>query len=211
MNHTKAYKIAFALSLITVFYNIVEGLVSVYFGFEDESLSLMGFGVDSFIEVLSGIGVSYMIIRIWKNKGKSKTGFEINALKITGFSLILLSIGIVINGFYNLYLGKKPETTFWGIVISLISIITMWILIVYKKKVGRILNSDAILADAECTKICIYMSIALLAGSIAYEALKLPYIDEIGSFIIAYYAFNEGRECFEKAKSKDSCSCSCCR
>ncbi len=81
----------------------------------------------------------------------------------------------------------------------------MLLLIFGKTKAGKQLNSDAILADAECTKVCIYMSVILLAASGLYELTKLQYIDDIGTFGIAYFSFKEGKECFEKAKSNKLC------
>jgi divalent metal cation (Fe/Co/Zn/Cd) transporter len=70
-----------------------------------------------------------------------------------------------------------------------------------KAKIGIALESDAILADAECTQVCIYMSLVLLTASVVYELTKIAYVDSIGSLALAYLSFNEGRECFGKAKS----------
>ena len=100
-----------------------------------------------------------------------------------------------------------PETTFWGIIISLVSIAVMWALAYNKTKVGKKLHSDAILADAECTKVCISMSIILLLSSGIYELTNLASIDAIGTFGLAYFSFKEGRECFEKVKNNHHCSC----
>ncbi|MGD0038461.1 MAG: hypothetical protein ABSC53_14335 [Bacteroidota bacterium] len=60
----RLYKIAFGLSAFTILYNIAEGLISMYFGYSNDSLTLFGFGADSFIEVLSGLGIAHMILRI---------------------------------------------------------------------------------------------------------------------------------------------------
>jgi len=89
------FKDAFNLSLFTIFYNIIEGIVSMVLGYEDETLTLFGFGVDSFIEVISGVGIAIMVIRIRQNIDSSKSKFEINALKVTGTSFYLLSTGLV--------------------------------------------------------------------------------------------------------------------
>ena len=78
------YKHAYKLSLFTIVYNVIEGLVSMILGYEDETLTLFGFGVDSFIEVMSGIGIAVMILRMRQNPESSKSKFEIKALKITG-------------------------------------------------------------------------------------------------------------------------------
>lgn len=200
------YKYAVILAIITVFYNLVEGLISVYFGMQDETISLFGFGIDSFVEVISGIGIWHMLIRI-KIKGDERDKFENTALRITGTAFYVLVVGLIITAIYNIYLGHKPETTFWGIVISLISIITMSALIFFKMKVGRALNSKALIADANCTKTCLYLSIILLAASVGYELTGFGGIDSAGALLIAYFSFKEGKEAFEKAKTGKNCEC----
>ncbi len=202
----KLYKTAFLLSLFTIFYNILEGIISIIFGIEDETLSLFGFGVDSFIEVISGVGIAGMIIRIKENPESNRSKFEINALKITGTSFFLLSAGLLAGVVYNIINHVKPETTVWGVLISLVSIAVMIWLLKAKKKVGRKLDSDAIIADANCTRVCIYMSLVLLASSLIYELTGFAYADAIGAAGLAYISITEGKEAFEKAKGKE-CEC----
>jgi divalent metal cation (Fe/Co/Zn/Cd) transporter len=71
------------------------------------------------------------------------------------------------------------------------------------------LNSEAILADAHCTRTCIYLSVVLLASSLLYEFFRIPYVDVAGSLGIAWFAYAEGRESLEKAK-QNKLSCGCC-
>jgi divalent metal cation (Fe/Co/Zn/Cd) transporter len=203
----KLYKVAFGLALFTILYNIAEGLISTYLGFEDESLSLFGFGSDSFIEVISGLGIAHMVLRIQKNPESNRDDFEKTALKITGVAFYLLVFGLVISSIYNIWTGHKPLTTFWGVIISIISILVMWILVMWKRNVGKNLGSEPILADANCTMVCIYMSIILLVSSCIYELFEIPYIDSIGTLGLSYFAFKEGKECFEKANRDTYCSC----
>ncbi len=199
---------ALVLAIITIVYNIIEGVVSIFFGLEDETLALFGFGADSFVEVISGIGILHMIIRMKNSKVDQRDKFERTALKITGFSFYLLTFGLVIGSALNIIKDVKPETTLVGIVVSVISIFTMYYLMNAKLKVGKELNSDAIIADANCTKTCFYLSFLLLASSGLYELFQIAYIDIAGSLGIAYFAFKEGKEAFEKAKS-ETLSCSC--
>lgn len=104
-----------------------------------------------------------------------------------------------------------PTTTLPGIVIAGLSILTMYILYYYKLKVGKALNSAPIISDAKCTKTCFYLSFILLGASLLYELFKIPYVDAIGSLGIAWYAYKEGKEAFEKVKeNKLSCSDDCC-
>ncbi len=206
-SHEKLYKIAFWLAVFTIVYNILEGIISTYLGFEDESLTLFGFGSDSFIEVISGLGIAHMVIRIKKNPDSKRDNFERTALRITGFAFYMLVVGLVITSVYNIWINHKPITTFWGLVISVISIIVMWGLVLRKRSVGRQLKSEPILADANCTMVCIYMSVILLVSSGLYELFQISYIDSIGTLILSYFAFKEGKECFEKANSDTYCSC----
>ena len=204
------YRTASWLIVFTILYNLVEGLLSVYLGFEDESFTLFGFGVDSFIEVISGVGIAHMILRVKARPGSNRDDFERTALRVTGTAFYILLAGLVAISFYNIWTNHKPETTFWGIVIAVVSILIMWLLILEKRKVGKKLNSPAILADAQCTMVCIYMSVILLAASFIYELTALPYVDSAGTLGLAYFSFKEGKECFEKARSNNVCSCDHC-
>jgi len=192
------YKRASLLAQITIFYNLIEGLVSVFFGVADETLSLLGFGIDSFVEVLSGIGIWYMVRRIRNNSDANPSSFEKMALQITGTAFYILGVGLLVTAGINIYHGLRPVTTFWGIVIAVISIFTMWALIYFKVKVGKQLKSDAILEDANCTKACLYLSFILLFASVGYELTGIGGIDSIGAVLIAIFSFREGREAFEK-------------
>jgi len=203
------YQKAYLLSLFTIFYNVLEGVISMLLGYRDETLTLFGFGVDSFIEVASGLGIAFMIMRIRQNPSSSKSSFEINALKITGTSFYLLSAGLLAGIVVNLINQHKPETTLWGAVIALISVAVMFWLMNAKKRIGKLLTSEPILADANCTKVCIYMSVVLLASSLIYELTGFAYADVIGSAGLIYFSITEGKEAFEKAKGK-TCSCDHC-
>jgi divalent metal cation (Fe/Co/Zn/Cd) transporter len=207
----KHYSKALYLSLFTIFYNLLEGLISVYFGFEDETLALFGFGVDSFIEVVSGIGIAFMVLRIRNNPDTPVSNYEKTALQITGAAFYLLSLGLLAGIIVNLINGHKPIATFWGIVISVISIAVMSWLVYEKRKVGKKLNSAPILADSNCTLVCIYMSIILLVSSLVYELTAFAYADVIGAGGLIWFSIKEGKEAFEKAKG-NSCRChdDCC-
>ncbi len=202
---------AFILAIITIAYNVAEGIVSVFFGINDETLALLGFGIDSFVEVLSGIGILHMIYRMKRvgiNDITSRDKFERQALKITGVSFYILVAGLLAGSVINIVTKAKPETTLAGIIISILSILTMYILMTWKLKIGKQLNSDAIIADANCTKTCFYLSFILLASSGLYELFGIVWFDIAGSLGIAWFAFSEGREAFEKAKSAElSCHC----
>jgi divalent metal cation (Fe/Co/Zn/Cd) transporter len=208
LDNKKLLSYAFLLALITIGYNLIEGAVSIYFGWEDDTLALFGFGIDSFVEVVSGIGIGHMVWRMQRSPVERRDGFERTALKITGTSFYLLTIGLIAGSVLNIVQDNQPDTTLVGIIVASISILTMWWLMRSKLRVGKKLRSDAIIADAHCTRTCFYLSIILLVSSGLYEWLQIGYLDVAGSLGIAFFAFREGREAFEKASS-ETLACSC--
>jgi divalent metal cation (Fe/Co/Zn/Cd) transporter len=203
---TNYWQFALWLAVFTVLYNIAEGLISIFFGINDEALTLFGFGADSFIEVMSGLGILAMVIRIRQNPDTSRTRFEVTALRITGTAFYLLAVGLGATAIYNLFSAHKPQTTLPGLIISVVSIAMMWALVMGKRKVGRALNSVPILADANCTLICIYMSLVLLASSLIVELTGFGFIDSLGALGLIYFSIEEGRESFDKANGLE-CDC----
>lgn len=197
---------AAALALITIFYNVLEGIISVSFGIKDETIALMGFGLDSFVEVMSGMGIYHMVRRTSGKGGEDPDRFERTALRITGSAFYMLAAGLTLTAVLNFIRGHAPDTTFWGIVVASVSIITMWALIYHKVKVGRRLGSEAILADANCTKACMYLSIVLLLSSAGYELTGIGGMDAAGAVLIALFSLREGKEAFEKARGV-RCTC----
>ncbi|ACM19098.1 membrane protein, putative [Geotalea daltonii FRC-32] len=204
------YGKAHLLAVITIIYNLVEGVASMGLGAADETLALFGFGVDSFIEVISAVGVWHMLGRIRINGEEERDRFEQTALRITGGAFYILTAGLIASAVINMVQHHKPETTLWGIVISSVSISFMWLLIRQKMKVGKALSSPAILADAACSRACLYLSLVLMAASVGYELTGIGSLDAIGALIIAYLSWKEGKEAFGKAAGLAcSCSCSC--
>ena len=207
-DRSRLYSWAYLMAVITIAYNIAEGVVSVSFGLEDGTMSLFGFGLDSFVEVISGVGIWHMIRRVRNNhKNTNPDHFEQQALKVTGTAFYLLTAGLAIVATVNLLYGHKPETTLWGIIVSVISILSMWALMHYKLRVGRELNSQAIIADANCTKTCLYLSLVLLLASAGYELTGIGSLDSVGTIAFAWLSFREGREAFQKAAGKMTCGC----
>ncbi len=203
-------KLGIALSVITIVYNLIEGLASLFLGAQDETLALMGFGVDSFVEVISAVGVLHMTLRL-KKEGpgtQSRAAFERTALKITGTAFYILVFGILAASAVQIYLQKPPESTFWGMVITGLSMLGMGFLIWGKTVVGLHLNSPAIMADANCSKSCLYLSAAVFLSGLLYQWTGILYADTLGALAVGYFAFREGRECFTMVRS-ESLSCGC--
>ena len=201
------YRWAIALAVITIAYNIIEGLVSVIFGLQDGTIALFGFGLDSFVEVASGVGIWHMVRRMKRSDVGAHDSFEKRALRITGGSFYVLAAVLVAASALNIYRGSKPDTAFWGIAVSILSILSMGLLIHYKLKIGRQYNSEALIADAKCTRACMYLSVVLLVSSVGYTLTGLGMIDSLGALGIACLAVKEGRESLAKAKGDLKCGC----
>lgn len=207
LQFAKEYRYIIILSLFTIIYNLLEGLISTYFGFEDESLALFGFGIDSFIEMISGFGILQMIYRIKANLNSSQSNFEKTALKITGWCFYALVFVILVGAGIRIYEGHQPQNTLSGVIIASISIGFMWWLIREKVRIGKILNSDAIIADANCARVCMYMSLVLLGASLIDYFLGIKYMDAIGALGIAWFSYKEGKEALEKSEGIRHCKC----
>ena len=201
----RLWRTAWVLSLMTIIYNIAEGFVSIWMGLDDETLALFGFGADSVIEVVSAIGVAHMVLRMQRHGSDRRDDFERTALRVTGWSFYALTATLAATAVLSIATGHRPETTVAGIVISLISIAFMWALIRAKVQIGTALASVPIIADANCSKVCLRMSVVLLASSAIYAVSGLAWIDALGALGLAWYALQEGRECFDKARGIECC------
>ncbi len=206
-NDRKFMKIALWLSAFTILANLVEGGFSTFFGAQDETLALFGFGIDSFVEVISAIGITTMLVRTFRNPDSPRSSFEGLALKMTGVGFYLLTAGLVASSVFSLINRQHPSTTVGGIIISLISLSVMIFLYLAKMKTGKELNSAAIISDANCTKTCIYMSVVLLVSSLTFALTGFGLLDVLGALGIAWFAFSEGREAFEKAEGVEEDCC----
>jgi len=201
INFDRYLQVALWLGYFTIIYNLLEGLVSVFFGARGETLTLFGFGLDSFIEVISGVGIVGMVLRMRRNPGSARAPFESTALRVTGMSFYLLAAGLVITAIYNIVTGHKPVTTLPGVIIALISIVVMAILVAVKRRVGSALKSKPILEDANCSLVCIYMSLVLLAASLIFRLTGFGLVDSIGALGLIYFSFHEGRESINIART----------
>ena len=203
--NSKPWSIALGLAVFTVVYNVFEGLVSLYYGVADEALTLAGFGVDSFIEVISGVGIIAMILRLRQYGSGNRGRFERLALRITGACFYALVAGLVVAALVSVWQNQHPTTTIAGAIISVLSIAIMRVLAAWKIRTGQRLNAPSIIADGNCTMVCVYMSVVLLVSSALYEWFKLPYVDAAGLMGLAWFSYQEGKESFQKAKGVECC------
>jgi divalent metal cation (Fe/Co/Zn/Cd) transporter len=205
-SQTRYYRMALFLSVFTILANVLEGVVSIYLGAQEETLALFGFGVDSAIEVVSALGILWMVLRISRAMDEPRTAMEQTALRITGGAFYALACFLVAGAVINGISGSAPDTAIGGIVVSLISLSVMIGLVYAKRFVGNRLHSAPILADANCTLVCVYMSLVLLVSSALFALTGFGWLDGLGAIGLAWFSFREGRESFAKA-SGEECEC----
>lgn len=189
---SKDHDRALRLSYFTVAYNVLEGIVSVVFAVVAGSSALLGFGVDSFVESLSGM---IMIWRFSRSRNVSNAideRREKTAIRLVGVSLILLAGYVIYESCTMIYLNESPERHPAGILIAIVSLIVMPILFVMKRRTAAALESRSLAADAKQTLACILLSVALLVGTGLHYLAGLWQADPIAGLLIAAFLIREG-------------------
>jgi divalent metal cation (Fe/Co/Zn/Cd) transporter len=206
----KHIQFAIVLAWATLVYNILEGVISMYFGFEERSIALAGFGADSFVEAGSAIVILWRLWDIEHPADKNLTKERL-ATKIIGAMLAFLGVFVVIWAGIQLWQRQVPGTTIPGVIISSISICFMIYFWKTKGRLSDILHSPALRADSNCARSCMNLSFVLLAGSFFYWiSPSLWWIDSVAAIIIGILISKEGIETFQAASAKDfdgGCGC----
>lgn len=196
-------KRALVLSWITFGYNILEGIASIGFGLRAGSIALISFGLDSFIESLSG---SVMIWRFSQTKLTEEQEEEVEkkAAKCVAYTFFILGAYISFQAIKDLVLMQAPEKSLPGIIIAIISIIVMPALFLAKKSTGKKLSSRSLIADSKQTLICVFLSIALLVGLALNYFFGLWWADPVASLVIVVFIIREG---YKTYKEEELCEC----
>ena|SRR5258708_368394 len=180
------------LEYFTIAWNAVEGLVAVIAGVVAGSISLVGFGIDSFIEVISGS------VLLWRMSVDAdvprRERNERRALRVVGVCFLLLTAYIAYESALDLRSRRAPEHTIPGIVLACVSLVAMPLLSRAKRKVGRALGSAAMHADAKQTEFCAYLSAILLAGLLLNALFGLWWADPVAALIMVPIVAKEGIE-----------------
>lgn len=187
---------ALTLSWFTVAYNLLEGAVAMVAASWSGSHALLGFGLDSFVESLSG---TVMIWRFWRYDpaAAEASGFEKverRAAQLVGCSLLILGIYILGDAGYALYWHQAPEKSLVGIALAIASLVVMPILFWLKYRLGKAIGSRSLVADSKETLACLLLSIALLIGLGAHYLWQWWWVDSAAALVIAMLVIREGFE-----------------
>ncbi len=180
----------------TIGYNVVEGVIAIAAGASASAISLIGFGVDSGIEVAAAAVVLTRLLAEIRG-GEPDPVKERRALKFIAITFFALAAYVVVEGVRDLIGGEAPDTSVVGIALTGVSIVVMPALAHLKRKAGREMNSRLVIADAAETKLCAWLSVSTFAGLLAYAAFGWTWIDAVAGFVIAAFAVMEGREAWE--------------
>lgn len=180
------------LEYFTIAWNILEGLVAVIAGSFAGSISLLGFGIDSFIEVTSGAALLWRM-SVDSDEAQRKR-HEKRALRIVGLCFIALSIYIACEAVADLAARRAPEHSIPGIILAAVSLVIMPLLSRAKQRVGAALNSTAMRADAKQTDFCAYLSGILLIGLVLNATAGLWWADPIAAILMVPLILREGIE-----------------
>lgn len=201
---------------ITITWNVVEAIVAFTAGGAASSAALIGFGLDSIVEVLSAAAVA------WQFAAPDPERREKITLSVIAVSFFALAAYVTVDAVLSLAGLRDPEHSPVGIAIAALSLVVMPFLSWFERRTGRELGSASAVADSKQTLICTYLSAALLVGLVLNSLLGWAWADSIAALVIAVFAIREGIEawrgetCTEPVavltgeREADRCEDGCC-
>ena len=176
---------------ITIGYNLIEAIVAITAGTAATSTALIGFGLDSVIEVLSAAAVA------WQFSRKDPERYEKGTLRVIAFSFFALAAYVIVNSVLSLTGVLTAERSIVGIALAALSVVVMPILSLIERRTGRELGSATAVADSKQTLICTYLSAAVLVGLLLNLLFGWAWADPIAALAIVYFAIREGVEAWQ--------------
>lgn len=172
----------------SVTYNVVEAVIAITAGVVAGSVALIGFGLDSIVEVSSGL------IILWQFRHRLPESRERTALRLMAISFFALAAYVGVESVRALASGHEPDSSTVGIVLASLSLVIMPFLSWAQRRTGRALGSNAVVADGTQTLLCTYLSAVLLLGLVLNATLGWSWADPIAGLVIAAVAVREGRD-----------------
>jgi cation diffusion facilitator family transporter len=201
----RLHRRALRLEYFTVSWNVVEAVVAVTVGVVAGSVALVGFGVDSGIEVLSAVAVLWRLRRAGADASEAEEAHaERRALYAVAATFFLLAAYIGVEAIGALISGDAPERSTVGLMLALVSLAVMPLLAYWKGRTGREMSSRALQADAIETWVCSYLSLALLLGVGLYTAFGWAWADPVGALAMLPVILWQGWETLEEAREANA-------
>ncbi|AMB59802.1 cobalt transporter [Microterricola viridarii] len=175
----------------TIGYNLIEAVVSVAAGSAASSAALIGFGLDSLVEVLSAAAVAWQFSRADPEK------YEKGTLRVIALAFFALAAYVSASALLTLFGAVEPEHSTLGIVITAVSVVVMPFVSWFERRTGRELGSATAVADSKQTLICTYLSAAVLIGLLLNSLFGWTWADPVAALVIAVFAIREGIEAWK--------------
>ncbi|MFC2163930.1 cation diffusion facilitator family transporter [Acidobacteriota bacterium] len=198
----KYYKKALFLEYFTVVYNVGEAALSIFFGTMAKSIALVGFGLDSVVESLSGGVLIWRLHQHDKISEEEEERVEQKAQKFVAVTFFVLGAYVLFQSVKKLILKEIPDPSLPGIIIALVSLIVMPFLSYQKLITGKAIQSDALIADSKETLACAFLSVALLLGLGLNYLFSFWQADALAGLIIVFFLFKEGRQVWKESKEE---------
>lgn len=183
------------IEYLSTLWMLVEFVVALYSGIMAKSILLIAFGLDSFLEIISG---SILIWRLKKEangaNGETIEKTEKITSRLVGWILILLSIYVTITSLLNLFGHGVADDSLSGIIIAILSLLIMPFFIIKKRRYGKALKSGALIEDSYCNVTCAYIAGTVLIGMILNALFGLWWADSVAALVLVYFIFTEGLE-----------------
>jgi divalent metal cation (Fe/Co/Zn/Cd) transporter len=176
------------LAGVSLTYNLVEAVVAVTAGAVAGSIALIGFGLDSLVEMSSGLVI------LWQFRHAVPESRERLALRLIGVSFFALAGYVAVESVRNLVGGGEPAPSPVGIALASLSLLVMPVLSWAQRRTGRALNSGSVVADSKQTLLCTYLSAVLLVGLLLNALVGWSWADPLAGLVIAAVAVREGIE-----------------
>jgi len=197
----KDYRKALLLEYFTVAYNIVEAVLSIFFGSVAKSIALVGFGLDSVVESLSGGVLIWRLHKHGKVSEKEEERVERKTQKFVSVTFFILGGYVLFQSVKKLVFKEIPDPSVPGIIIAVVSLIVMPVLSFQKLTIGKAIRSEALIADSKETLVCAFLSVALLLGLGLNYLFNFWQADALAGLIIVFYLFKEGREVWVESQN----------
>ena len=195
--------------MLSVAYNVIEGVIAISAGIAAGSVALVGFGLDSAVEVSSGL------IILWQFSHRIPESRERQALRLLAVSFFALATYVGFESARALVTGAEADHSRVGIGLAIASLIIMPFISYAQRRTGRALGSNAVYADGTQTLLCTYLSAVLLVGLVLNATLGWSWADPVAGLVIAAVAVREGLEAWRgegccAPEDSQGCSDGCC-
>ncbi len=187
---------ALGLAGFTIAYNVIEGVVAVVAGLVAGAVSLVGFGIDSGIEVAAATVVLTRLVAEVRGREPDEVK-ERRALRFVALTFFALAVYVVVVGARDLLTGEQPDTSLVGMALTGLSVVIMPWLARAKRQAGELMGSRLVVADAAETRLCAWLSLSTFAGLVLFAWTGWSWLDPVAGFVIAGFAVMEGREAWE--------------